>query len=78
MTPEQQWDEIDTVVREYSSMSGEQRARDLFMRAIAAAEARGYARAREQMAKRMDAIHGSIGAKRAALIIRAMKDEGGE
>lgn len=44
------WDLIDAEVREYSS-SGDQRAKDLFDKAITLAEARGYARAREQAAK---------------------------
>lgn len=43
------WDLIDAEVREYS-FNGDQRAKGLFAKAIAAAEARGYARAREQAA----------------------------
>lgn len=41
------WELIDAEVREYS-FNGDQRAKDLFAKAIAAAEARGYARAKEQ------------------------------
>lgn len=48
------WDLIDAEVREYSSRSGEDRAHDLFLQAIAAAEARGYSRAMEQAARVCD------------------------
>lgn len=46
MTTPSMWDLIDAEVREYS-VNGDQRAKDLFAKAIAAAEARGYARAQD-------------------------------
>jgi hypothetical protein len=78
------WDLIDAEVREYS-INGDQRAKDLFTKAIAAAEARGYAKAKELAANEGAAaanawLGGKSNAERCgayvAMRIRAMKDEG--
>jgi len=76
------WELIDAEVREYS-VNGDQRAKDLFIKAIAAAEARGYARAKERalveiQLEREARDEEEVPAGVVIARIRALKDEGGE